>query len=189
MSNASLKRYRQYLAENRIAKRLDALGVKITTATINSTSHTFGSGYWRKYVDSDLNAGKVPNLYRFADIQLYIENFVDYEISDREEREKVAQEKREQLIRDFVAKYPDTLVARFSDGNSYLFIDSEHAGEEVTVNIGQALCERVLVREDVTEVPDPVLAEKALENVPLVKKVVPVYEWRCNDAEFAGSDK
>lgn len=183
-ANAHL--YRRYLAMDRVTKRLAACGVEIERFTFEGQGIRLGEDFWRSRVDYELDNDEVPSLYKYADVQVYIDSFDDYSLPT-EEREQQAQERREQLIRDFTSKYPDAIVARYGDGQTYIYTTHGFDDFGVTVNVGQALCERVLVGEDVTEVPDPELAEQALSGVPLVKKVTPRYEWRCNDAELMGA--
>lgn len=178
--------YRCYLAIDRISKRLASCGVGIERVSIQGGNSRLGEAFWRAREEDHLREGEVPPLYKFADVQVYIDLPVDYSLP-AEEREREAQSRREQLIRDFTAKYPDAIVARYDDGESYIYTANQFEEFGVTVNVGRALCERVLVGEDVTEIPDPELAEKALEQVPKVKKVTPRYEWRCNDAELMGA--
>ena len=175
--------YRCYLAIDRISKRLASCGVGIEQVSIQGGNSRLGEAFWRAREEDHLKQGEVPPLYKFADVQVYIDLPVDYSLP-AEERERQAQSRREQLIRDFTATYPDAIVARYDDGESYIYTANQFEEFGVTVNVGRALCERVLVGEDVTEIPDPGLAKKALEQVPKVKKVTPRYEWRCNDAEL-----
>lgn len=184
--SANLKLYRGYLALDQATKRLQALGVEPSRFALPGPGEEHGEQFWRRYLDSDLEAGKVPDLYQYGAVQVYIPDFLDYSLPT-EERDKKAQERREKLIRDFVAAYPNVIVARYGNGQTYLWTENEYDGFGVTINVGQALCERVLVGEDVTEVRDPELAQQALEEVPMVKKVTPRYEWRCNDAELIGA--
>ena len=178
--------YRHYLAIDRITKRLAACGVRIERVSFEGNNVKRGEAYWRGRADAELEQGEVPLLYKYADVQVYIDTFDDYSLPT-EEREQQAQARREQLIRDFTSKYPDAIVARYGDGQTYIYTTYGFDDFGVTVNVGRALCERVLVGEDVTEVPDPELAQKALSDVPMVKKVTPRYEWRCNDAELMGA--
>lgn len=183
-ANAHL--YRSYLAMDRVTKRLAACGVEVERFAFEGQGIRLGEDFWRSRVEYELDNNEVPTLYKYGAIQVYIDSFDDYSLG-QVERETAAQERREQLIRDYVSQFPDTIVARYNDGQTYLFNENEYDGFGVTVNVGRALCERVLVGEDVSEVPDPELAQQALSDVPMVKKVTPRYEWRCNDAELSGA--
>lgn len=177
--------YRIYLAIDRITKRLASCEVGIDRVLIQGNNSRLIEDFWRSREEDQLKQGEVPMLYKFADVQVYIDLPIDYSLPP-DELEQKAQARREQLIRDFTAKYPEAIVARYGDGDTYIYTSHKYDGFGVTVNVGRALCERVKVGEDVTEIPDPELAEKALEQVPRVKKVTPRYEWRCNDAELMG---
>lgn len=182
MKNITL--YRRYLAADRASKRVEALGAK-TGLVFFSEDATF----WRKREAESIKSGETPNLYRYPEIRIDLDtdSFFgtdDWDLS-LEEREKVQQERREALIRNAMATYDDFIVARF-DGTAYLYFEALE-GVSVSINVGQALCKRVLISEKIVDVPDPELLAAAVASVPKVQKVEATYGFKCNDAEFGAS--
>lgn len=169
--------YRAYLAADLAVKRLESLGYSVERAVLPSTGKE-NAGYWRNMLERQLDAGKVPDLYRFGEIQIYLPSFDDWSLP-REERERDAQKKREELILKFIAAFPDAVCARHG-GEASLYFEVGYAPLGVTINVGQALCERVQVGTRTVSQPDP----EALAALPRIEVEEPVFEWYCNDAEL-----
>lgn len=184
-TSAEIDLSKYFEAIESLTKPITECGSAVDSYTMRGAGSNYGEEFWRQLEADSLAAGRVPDLYQFGDLNIRLAPFVDFtQPYSPEDAEKRAQEKREQFIRDFVKLVPDAIVARYENGQSCLFVDREEYPFGVSIPVGQALCERVLVGEDVEEVPDPELVEQALESIPTVKQVTPRYEWRCNDAEF-----
>lgn len=175
---ATRSHYNNYLVLTQAQQRLDAMKVEADVSTKD-----LSADYWAGRLESELDEGIMPNIWRFGHLQVYpnLDNDLDWSLGT-EEREAQKMQLREDFAMEFLRRYPGTYLGR-NEGQAYLAWES-HFGLWVNINLGQAMCERVLVREDLVEVPDPELLEEATRSVPLVKKVKPVYEWRCNDAEL-----
>lgn len=177
--------YRAYLAMTSVEKRLEGFGIGIESFAYSS------SDYFKSRVEADLEEGKAPSYWIYPEVRVQLtqsdfssqlpEDLV-YEYDADSDYQQALQKIREEFIRRFKERYPDTEVIR-QGGQAYLFWEPL-AGFGVGITVGQALCVRVLVRTDIVDVPDPELLEEATKDVPLVKKAKPVYEWSCNDAEL-----
>lgn len=173
--------YRIYLALDGVQKRLEGTGFSIGRTVVKEPG---SMQIFRDNIERDVEQGNVPDAYRFGELDIYLnEPPADWSATS-EAREADMQMKREVFIRAFAAKYSNAIIARYpNSGMTYIsWMAYDDIG--VTLNVGKALCEKVLVREETEEVPDPELLEKALADIPKVKKIKPIYEYRCNDAEL-----
>lgn len=168
--------YRQYLGATAALQRFGDM-VQIERVSTGMVS----GEYWRRSLEKELDRGETPRLYNFGEVQVYLLFEKDWEKPEAE-REAEVQRAREDFILEALRRFPDLTVARYA-GQSVLYWEPLE-GVGVTVNVGQALCERVQVGEEIEEVPDPEALEEALQTIPTVKKVTPKYEWRCNDREL-----
>lgn len=166
--NPNARLFQSYQILDVAAQRMASLGVPISRAWLEFDG---AATLFRGEVEKELDEGKTPFVYQYPEVRVSIDqrHFGNYwDVSD-EERQKA----REEFIEQFMKKYPDTLTARY-DGTSVLYFENQGLG--VAIEVGQALCKRVLV-DTVTElVPDP--------DAPKIEQTREVYEWRCNDAEF-----
>lgn len=184
MAVKDVTRYGAYLALDRAVKRIEAAGGELEDYAFRPG---FSPDFWEGLREADIAEGNVPRMYQYGLLQLDLNDKTPTDEHGEyvfgEEGARLRQEAREEFIRTLVKLYPDTVISR-SGGQAYAYWKFGHAS--ITINIGMALCERVLVREEYEEVPDPKLLEEATANVPLVKRVKPIYEYRCNDAELLG---
>lgn len=178
--------YRLYLAMDAAMKRLRALGIEDREMT----------NFWldpdtsfRSSMEREIARGDQPYQYQYGEVRLSLVAFrqqaergnESYE-EWKEMNEVLQQEAREAFIRKAMATYDNFIVARF-EGTAYLYFEALE-GVGVSIQVGQALCKRVLISEKLVDVPDPELLAAAIASVPKVKKVEAKYGFKCNDAEF-----
>ena len=103
----------------------------------------------------------------------------------------------EKMILDIADLFPGTEwkknVPRGNYDETYYIMTGKWHGADIEIFTERdRVCEKVVVMEteEEVEVPDPVLAEKAMEGVPLIKQIVktPVLEWQCNEVIANATD-
>lgn len=91
-------------------------------------------------------------------------------------------ESREQIVTDFLARYPDATIDRspapYGDGKPQMIVRGEtNLGIKWQIDFRDGVCERVQVGTKTVVKYD----EDALLSVPKVTVEEPVYEYRCPD--------
>lgn len=185
--------YNRYLAITHLEQRLERFGITVENIHLDFNTKSYKD---QDSIDSYLERDEIPLYWKFPEVRASIpydyfpsklpEDFRGYywEMDEEKQaqREELLQKLREEFIMKFVETFPNVVMIR-EGGKASLYWP---AGNQMGINleVGQAMCERVLVREEYEEVPDPEALEEAMKDIPKVKKVKPVYEWRCNDAEL-----
>lgn len=183
MENITL--YRKYLAADAARKRLEPFGVRIEDIRLSNEDHY--AHYWNQ-VEASLKAGETPFAWAYCapvKIDLTQDDFVKM-LPEELQALSYADEDRQQALRDVREQYLIKLLNAFPDfksfrdpyGQSMSLIFEPLDGVHVKISVGAAMCQRVLVRHDVKQVPDPEFVAKA----PMIEELVPVYETRCNDS-------
>lgn len=176
----NLSRYQKYLALDGLDKAFERAGVEVDDVIQLRDPADYSRKKLEQILDGTAEVDQSESyaeyswVYGNADIQVNLS--VPFKIDDDEMRAD-----REAAIFKLLPELKDAVVARIRGG---AYIAGRIGGGTFVIVCGEALCERVLVREDVTEVPDPEMLQEATKDIPMVKKVTPVYEWRCNDAEL-----
>lgn len=176
----NLNRYQKYLSLDGLDKAFERAGVQMG----DLVQLRDPSDWNRKKLEEVLNGtaevdqsesyAEYSWIYGNADIQ--VDLVVPYE-TDKDEMRAA----REAAIFKLLPELNGAVVARIRGG---AYIAGRIGFGTFVIVCGEALCERVLVREDYEEVPDPEMLREAVKDIPMVKRVTPVYEWRRNDAEL-----
>lgn len=162
--------YMKYIALDAIKKALNKVDAKASSVSIE-----FGDS-----VQSVERFMGTDTTYRLPGLDVVLENwYISSESSyASEDRVEALRAERERIIPELLEVLPGSFTDR--DGNTISLYAVVH-GITVSIKIGEALCERVIVGTKKVKRRDPELSARLLATLDEVEVEEPIIEWRCSD--------
>lgn len=162
--------YMKYIALDAINKALNKVGAKASSVSIGLGDSIQSA---ERFMGADTT-------YRFPDLDVVLENwYISSESSyTNQDRVEALRAERERIIPELLEALPGSFTDR--NDNTISLYAVVH-GITVSIKIGEALCERVVVGTRKVKRPDPELSARLLATLDEVEVEEPIVEWRCSD--------